>query len=98
MTPPPQALAIRPARIRPAAAFFAVLVAVSATLALTRLDNAALWDDEAQVAIIARNVVHTGHLTGWDGRNLFAYHNGTLLDNQFRPINPPLDFLITAAS
>ena len=56
------------------------------------------WDDEAQVGIIAKNLAEQGKLTGWDGRNLYAYRNGTLLDEGLRPINPPLDYLLAAAS
>lgn len=73
--------------------FFASLI-----LSLVSLSHAAFWDDEAQVGIIAKNYLATGHLTGWDGRNLYAYRNGTLLDANLRYINPPLDCLVAAAS
>ena len=71
---------------------------ISAFLIFYNLDNAYMWDDEAQVGIIARNFLQTGKLTGWDGVNLFGYRNGTLLDKNLRPINPPMDYYITAAS
>lgn len=67
-------------------------------LSFTRLDNTYFWDDEAQVGIIARNFLSTGNLSGWDGRNLFALRNGSLLDKELRIINPPLDYLVSAAS
>lgn len=67
-------------------------------LALWNLDNTAFWDDEAETAINARNLLKMGSLTGWDGRNLLAYRNGTILDNNFRPINPPLAYVVTALS
>ncbi|MDR3709474.1 MAG: glycosyltransferase family 39 protein [Capsulimonadaceae bacterium] len=76
----------------------ALLLVVSAFLILNGLDRAALWDDEAQVGVIARNLLKTGHLTGWDGRNLYGYFNGTLLDDRLDYINPPLDVLLAAAS
>ena len=76
----------------------AVLLIISALLAFIRIDNAYLWEDEAQVAIAARNLVDTGHLTGWDGRNLYGFRNGMLLDENLRPINSPLDIVLTAAS
>ena len=67
-------------------------------LSLSRLGDTYFWDDEAQVGIIAKNLADQGKLTGWDGRNLYAYRNGTLLDEDLRPINPPLDYLLAAAS
>ena len=39
-----------------------------------------------------------GKLTAWDGRNLFAFRNGTTFDDNFRSRQPPLMFLATAAS
>ena len=74
------------------------LFALIAYLAIVRLANTPFWDDEAQVAVVAKNFLATGHLSGWDGRNLLAYCNGALLDDKLRSINPPLDYLVTAAS
>lgn len=71
---------------------------MSSYLAITGLDNAAFWDDEAQTAITARNFIARGELTGWDGRNLYAYRNGALLDERLNIINPPLDSLVCALS
>jgi hypothetical protein len=70
----------------------------SVYLSLKGLGNAYFWDDEAHSAIIAKNLITTGRLTGWDGRNLEAFHNGTLLDKNLRPINPPLDYFVCALS
>lgn len=77
---------------------FIAIALCSAVLSLARLDNAAFWDDEAHVSIIARNFLHSGQLTGWDGRNLIGYRNGDFLDEKLRTRNPPLDCLVTAAS
>ena len=77
---------------------FAVLLVCAAYMTLKGLDSASLWDDEAQAAIVARNLARTGHLTGWDGRNLMAYRNGGTLRDDFRPVNPPLDMICAAAS
>src|SRR5437868_4275971 len=82
----------------PITACYLILFLLSACLTLTRLDQTAFWDDEAQVGIIARNLVNTGRVTGWDGRNLFAYGDGVLLDRNLRSVNPPLDYLCAAAS
>ncbi len=76
----------------------ALMIAASGVLAFARLSDRYLWDDEALVGIVAKNLLNTGHLTGWDGRSLLGYRNGTILDKNLRPINPPLDFYITAAS
>lgn len=65
-------------------------------LAFANLDNTPFWDDEAQVGIIARNLLEHGELTGWDGRNLYAYRNGTLLDRNLNVNNPPLQYYICA--
>ena len=67
-------------------------------LGLKGLDNALFWDDEAQVAVIAKNYLQSGHLTGWDGRNLYAYRNGGLLDEHLQLRVQPLDILITAGA
>lgn len=75
-----------------------LLFLTSIFLSLASLSHTAFWDDEAQVGIIARNYLMTGHLTGWDGRNLYAYRNGTLLDSDLSYINPPLDCLVVAFS
>lgn len=81
------------------ARWIAVLIfVVFAYLVFKSLDHTYFWDDEAEVGIIARNLANTGRLTGWDGRNLFAYGNGALLDGNLRPINPPLQYLVAAAS
>jgi 4-amino-4-deoxy-L-arabinose transferase-like glycosyltransferase len=74
------------------------LIAAAAVLGGVGLDHTYLWDDESLVGIIASNLLKTGHLTGWDGRNLLAFRNGALLDDNLRPINSPLDFYVAAGS
>jgi len=85
-------------RRRAAGAVLLVLLLVVSYLTLRRLDSAALWDDEAFTAIIGKNFLSSGTLTGWDGRNLWGYRNGATLDADLRTINPPLDSLVAAAS
>ncbi len=75
-----------------------LLFLVVAYLALHRLDNTYFWPDEAHVGIIARNFLSTGQLTGWDGRNLYAYWDGGALDKNLRTVDAPLDIWICAAS
>ncbi len=79
-------------------ALVAALIIAVAALLFTRLGAVAVWDDEAQVGIIARNLVATGTLTGWDGRNLYGYRDGSLLNDRLEYINPPLDIALAAAS
>jgi glucose uptake protein GlcU len=74
------------------------LFVLTTIFGLTGLNETHFWDDEAQVGIIAKNLLETGRLTGWDGRNLYAYRNGSILDEKFRPINSPLDYLVAALS
>ncbi len=71
---------------------------LSGYLILKNLGDTALWSDEAETAIVARNFLKTGHLTGWDGRNLLTDRNGAYLDCTLKDRNPPLQFIITAAS
>ena len=75
-----------------------LIIAAAGYLTFTRLDNTYFWDDEAKVAIIASNFLSTGRLTGWDGRNLMALRNGSVLREDLSTIDPPLDILLTAAS
>ncbi|MCX7015888.1 MAG: hypothetical protein NTW86_25590 [Candidatus Sumerlaeota bacterium] len=72
---------------------FAVLLACSSYLGFKGLGNAALWDDEAVTILVSRNLLHTGHLTGWDGRNLIGYRNGGILRDDLTPVISPLDIL-----
>ncbi len=71
---------------------------VAAYLGLWRLDNTVFWDDETDTAIIAKNFLKFGRLTGWNGRNLYAFSNGRLLDENLRTRNSPLGSIAAAAS
>jgi hypothetical protein len=77
-----------------------LVIGVSAALALTGLGDSAFWDDESQVALVAKTAVSTGALSTWDGRNLYTYRNGILTgDDMTMPaVMPPLMFWMTAAS
>jgi len=58
---------------------------VTAVLAGTRLDNHPFWDDEANTAIYGRNLIETGQMTAWDGRNLVGYAYGGALGEDLGP-------------
>jgi len=71
----------------------------AALLSCARLTQHVFWDDEAYTAIMARNWLRSGTLTGWDGHNLLAYNLGWALDAQLQErVLPPLQFLVAAAS
>lgn len=78
--------------------FVSILFIVATYLAFKNLSSAHLWDDEAEVAIFGKNLLNFGKLTGWDGRNLFAFSNGTTLDANMHSTQPPLMFFVAAAS
>jgi 4-amino-4-deoxy-L-arabinose transferase-like glycosyltransferase len=51
----------------------ASLVAIAALLVLPGLGATSLWEDEAGIAFVARNVLQTGLPMASDGRNLVSY-------------------------
>jgi 4-amino-4-deoxy-L-arabinose transferase-like glycosyltransferase len=75
-----------------------LIILAAAYLGLWRLDNTVFWEDETDIAIVARNFLKFGWLTSWDGRNLLAATNGGALDENLRPRMPPLGYLVGAVS
>ena len=74
-------------------------IVLAACLAGACLTQHVFWDDEAYTGILARNLLHQGSLTAWDGHNLFVYRHGWTLDRHLvEKENPPLQFYVTAAS
>ncbi|NQV98932.1 MAG: hypothetical protein HQ483_04495 [Rhodospirillales bacterium] len=72
-----------------------VFVVLASLLGIT---NNAFWDDEANTALFARNLIHQGQLTAWDGRNVVSYLGGYELDENLRNILiPPLQYGLAAA-
>jgi len=53
-----------------------------AVLAFMGLGNHAFWDDEANTALFARNLLDHGALTAWDGTNVAASARGAELDER----------------
>jgi hypothetical protein len=62
---------------------------VAAVLACAGLDNDLFWDDEANTALFARNLLATGELTAWDGNNLVSYRHGAELDENLINVYMP---------
>ena len=84
-------------RAAPYAALAVGVLAVAAYLCLANLDYAALWHDEAPAALIGRNLLQRGDITGWDGRNLVGGTNGRTLNENLRDVLPPLTYVFNAA-
>jgi len=53
------------------ALFLAGVLVIGAFLLLTRLDDAYLWEDEAETALVSRQLLRYGLPLGADGRHLF---------------------------
>ena len=96
--PPPIIRLLHRVRAAPLAWLSVGVLAVTAYLCLANLDYAALWHDEAPTALIGRNLLQRGDLTGWDGRNLVGGTNGRTLNEDLRDVLPPLMYAINAAS
>jgi hypothetical protein len=63
---------------------------VAAVLGLWGLGAHPFWDDEANTAIYARNLLRFGKLTAWDGRNLVGYaYGGSLGEDLGRELRVP---------
>ena len=67
-------------------------------LAFSGLDYNYFWDDEADTALFARNLLRFGKLTAWDGHNLIAHRNGSELNDKLITTWPPFQYLVTAVS
>ena len=96
--PPVPAGLLARARSAPHTALAAAVLTVAAYLCLVNLDYAALWHDEAPTALIGRNLLQQGDITGWDGRNLVGGTNGRTLNDDLRDVLPPLMYAVNAAS
>lgn len=76
-----------------------LLVLLCGYLAFCGLGNNYFWDDEATVAFYSKNLLNYGELTGWDGRNLWTYRNGALLNNDLvDTFDSPMQHLVTVLS
>ena len=74
------------------------IIALAALLSGAGIAQHVFWDDEANTAVIARNLLHTGKLTGWDGANLMAFRGGEDLDDALiQKTVPPLQYYVAAA-
>ena len=68
----------------------AVAMLLAAVLASAGLGNHLFWDDEANTAIYAQNLLAFGRLTAWDGTNLVGYaYGGALGENLGQELRVP---------
>jgi 4-amino-4-deoxy-L-arabinose transferase-like glycosyltransferase len=76
--------------------FAAVILSVSCIFLFARLGHYALWDDEANTALIAKGVWKTGDTTVIIDHNVVLYRNGWTLKNLHERATPPLSFYLAA--
>jgi 4-amino-4-deoxy-L-arabinose transferase-like glycosyltransferase len=77
---------------------FVLMLPAVVYLLFVGLDNNVLWDDEAGGALVAKSVVKTGRISGWDGRNLQCFGEGASLYENLDSREPPLFILLAALS
>jgi len=54
-----------------------VILAIASFLIFKNLGQQMLWNDEAETAVIARNILKYGYPSPWDGKNLITQQNGS---------------------
>jgi len=75
------------------------LLLLGALLIFPNLDDRYLWDDEAETALLAKNVLRFGVPIAWDGVSLISQECGTDFDaNYLWRQTPWLPIYLTAAS
>ncbi|MCZ6485556.1 MAG: glycosyltransferase family 39 protein [Acidobacteria bacterium] len=75
------------------------LTVLAGLLAFWGLGNNDFWDDEAFTAVYGRNLMETGQIVGWDGRNLMAYGMlGWVNEDMINTHSPPLQYLVAGLS
>ncbi|MCZ6673053.1 MAG: hypothetical protein O7C75_08945 [Verrucomicrobia bacterium] len=77
----------------------AYLTLLAGLLAFWGLGNNDFWDDEAFTAAYGRNLIRTGTLIGWDGRNLMDYGmRGFVNEDMIKTFAPRLQYLVAGLS
>ena len=75
------------------------LLLLAALLIFPNLDDRYLWDDEAETALLAKNVLRFGVPVAWDGVSLISQECGSDYDvNYLWRQTPWLPIYLTAAS
>ena len=79
--------------------FLLVVLSVVGWLLFANLGNVYLWQDEAETALVAKNLLEYGYPMAYDGKNLITQNAG--LDSNAEHVwiwSPWLQFYVTAAS
>ncbi len=63
--------------------FIIIVVLFVTIIFFLKMNNIYLGQDEAETAIIAKNVLKFGYPTAWDGRNLVTQNNGIDFNEQY---------------
>ena len=75
------------------------LTVLAGLLAFWGLGNNDLWDDEASSAVYGRNLMKTGKLIAWDGRNIMPYGMLALVnEDMIRTFSAPLQYPVAGLS
>ena len=78
---------------------YIAIILISSYLLIQGLSNNYFWDDEANTALFANNIIKTGLPYAWDQRNIIAFRNGEELNNNLVNVYmPPLQYYIEALS
>ncbi len=73
-------------------------IAVTCVLEFTGISSDKFWDDEANTAIFAQNLLAKGKLNAWNGTNLIGFRDGAELDGDLDNVfMPPMQYWIAAA-
>ena len=77
-----------------------VIIIAYIFLTIPRLANNSLWGDEASTGVYAKNLIQTGKITCWDGKNILSYAHGFELDDNLTSElrTPHLPTYVAAAS
>jgi hypothetical protein len=75
-----------------------IMLIMAAVLLFTHVGHYALWDDEANTALIAQGICQTGDTSALVGHNVVAYEGGWELKHLRERYIPPLPAYLTALS
>ena len=77
----------------------AIVLCAAAVLLFTNLGRGYLWEDEADTATLARNILRDGVPTAWDGVTLVEPDRGTRLNDRLVMVSHPwLEYYIAAGA
>ena len=79
--------------------FLIIVLVIAGCLLFANLSNHYLWQDEAETAMLANNLLDKGYPNAWDGKNLITQNAGLdSNENRVWTWSPWLQFYVTAFS